>query len=169
VSSASVRFDFSTLPFAFSIFLCSLLFPTFSPKLFHSYFFSVASPLCPLCFSFVFGSSSSFYSQRTRVFLVSQRASQWRGMSAAIRSLLDLETAPLSLPTSPSFIITEQQLLQTVKCVSMETAPLLVLLVWSLNFPQFYNQTPDKIVIGSLNFGAFSGLVLGFGLCQLNH
>jgi hypothetical protein len=89
-------------------------------------------------------------------------------MSAAIRSLLDLETAPLSLPTSPSFIITEQQLLQTVKCVSMETAPLLVLLVWSLNFPQFYNQTPDKIVIGSLNFGAFSGLVLGFGLCQLN-
>jgi hypothetical protein len=84
-------------------------------------------------------------------------------MSAAIRSLLDLKTAPLSLPMSPTFIITEQQLLQMVKCVSMETEPLLVLLVWSLNFSQFRNQTLDKIVIGSLNFGAFSDLVLGFG------
>ncbi|KAI5603094.1 hypothetical protein BDE02_01G196300 [Populus trichocarpa] len=62
-----------------------------------------------------FGSSSGFYSQRTRVFLVSRRASRWRGLSAAIRSLLDLESAPLSLPTSPSFIITEYQLLQAMK------------------------------------------------------
>jgi hypothetical protein len=89
-------------------------------------------------------------------------------MSATICSLLDLETAPLSLPMSPSFIITEQQLLQMVKCVSMETTLLLVLLVWSLIFSQFCNQTPDKIVIGSLNFGAFSGLVLGFRSRQLN-
>jgi hypothetical protein len=49
------------------------------------------------------------------VFLVSQRALRWQGLSAAIRSLLDLETPPLSLPTSPSFIITEYQLLQMVK------------------------------------------------------
>jgi hypothetical protein len=89
-------------------------------------------------------------------------------MSAMICSLLDLETAPLSLPTSPSFIITEQQLLQTMKYVSMKTVPLLVILVWSLNFSQFCNQIPYKIVIVSLNFGAFSGLVFGFGLCQLN-
>ncbi|KAI5554897.1 hypothetical protein POPTR_019G045466v4 [Populus trichocarpa] len=73
--------------------------------------------LSSLCLSLppAFGSSSGFYSQRTRVFLVSQRASRWRGLLAAIRSLLDLESAPLSLPTSPSFIITEYQLLQTMK------------------------------------------------------
>ena len=92
-----------------SYFLC------FPPKLFHSYFFQCS--LSSLCLSLppAFGSSSGFYSQRTRVFLVSQRASRWRGLLAAIRSLLDLESAPLSLPTSPSFIITEYQLLQTMK------------------------------------------------------
>jgi len=79
-----------------------------SHKLSHSlfFFFTVASPLFSFFFSPAFGSSSGFYSQRTRVFLVSPRASRWRGLSAAIRSLLDLESAPLSLPTSPSFIIT---------------------------------------------------------------
>ena len=77
-------------------------------------FSSILSPP-PSLFSPAFGSSSGFYSQRTRVFLVRQRASRWRGLSAAIRSLLDLETPPLSLPTSPSFIITEYQLLQMVK------------------------------------------------------
>jgi hypothetical protein len=48
-----------------------------------------------------------------RVFLVRQRASLWWELSAVIRSLLDLEMAPLSLPMSPSLIITEHQLLQT--------------------------------------------------------
>ncbi|KAL9374798.1 hypothetical protein Peur_031677 [Populus x canadensis] len=115
VSSVSVRFDSSALPFAFPISLCSLLFLMFSPKLFHFYFFSVASPLSAFFLLSSFGSSSGFYSQRTRVFLVSRRASRWRGLSAAIRSLLDLESAPLSLPTSPSFIITEYQLLQAMK------------------------------------------------------
>ena len=115
VSSVSVRFDSSALPFAFSIFFCSLLFLTFSPKLFHSYFFQCSLSSLSLFLLSAFGSSSGFYSQRTRVFLVSRRASRWRGLSAAIRSLLDLESAPLSLPTSPSFIITEYQLLQAMK------------------------------------------------------
>jgi len=84
-----------------------------------SFCFFVASPLCPLSSSFFFSLhlvrffSSSFYSRRMRVFLVRQRASLWWGLSAVIRSLLDLEMAPLSLPMSPSLIITEHQLLQT--------------------------------------------------------
>jgi hypothetical protein len=53
----------------------------------------------------LFGSSSGFYSERTHAFLVSRRASRWRGMSAAIRAPLDLKMALLSLLTSSSFII----------------------------------------------------------------
>jgi len=98
---------FSPSPFVLSFPFCR---SGFTPPVFSS----VLSPP-PSLFSPAFGSSSGFYSQRTRVFLVSQRASRWRGLSAAIRSLLDLETRSLSLPTSPSFIITEYQLLQKVK------------------------------------------------------
>jgi len=108
VSSTSVRFDSSAPPFAFSIFLHSLSHFLRSPTLFPSCFLlNVTSPpslffFCPLRSVLLLA-----YSQRTRVFLVSQRASWWRGFSATIRSLLDLELAPLSLQTSPSFIITK--------------------------------------------------------------
>jgi len=90
-------------------------FLRFPLSCFTSIFFSLASPLSAFFSPPGFGSSFGFYSQRTRVFLVSQRASRWRGLSATIRSLLDLESALLSLSTSPSFIITEYQLLQAMK------------------------------------------------------
>jgi hypothetical protein len=55
-------------------------FLRFPPKLFHSYFFQCSlSSLC-LFLPPAFGSSSGFNSQRTQVFLVSQRASRWRGL-----------------------------------------------------------------------------------------
>jgi len=72
VSSVSVRFDSSALPFAFSIFFCSLLFLTFSPKLFHSYFFFQCT-LSSLClFSPPLGSVSplAFIARGRRHFLV---------------------------------------------------------------------------------------------------
>jgi hypothetical protein len=43
-----------------------------------------------------------------------------------------------------------------------------ILLIGSLNFLQFCNQALGKIVIGSLDFNVFFGLVLGFGLFQLS-
>ena len=66
---------------------------------------AVASLPPPFSSPLLFGSSSGFYSERTHAFLVSRRASRWRGMSAAIHALLDLKMALLSLLTSSSFII----------------------------------------------------------------
>jgi hypothetical protein len=169
VSSASVRFAFfspssfsplcllsiSPLPQFFND-LLSCLPPVFSPRCHLSSLVSFLSFfLCPL----VFGSSSGFYSERTQAFMVSGRESRWRGMSAAICAPWfengSIIAANVSCPL----------LSQTHNCWRQWIA---LQCKRSLNFLQFCNQTPDKIVIGSLNFGAFSGLVLGFGLCQLS-
>jgi len=115
--------------------------------------------------SSAFGFSSGLYSRRMRMFLVSWCASRWWGLSVVIHSLLDLETAPLSLPTSPSLIIKEHQLLQTM---TWWNGAAWFLLIQPLNFLQLCNQILAKIVIMFLNFSAFSGLVLGFRLFQLN-
>jgi len=149
----------SFFPFVLSLFPLS---SWFSPFLFSPQYclLSVCSLSPP-----AFGFSSGFYSRRMRMFLVSRRASRWWGLSAVIRSLLDLETAPLSLPTSPSLIIKEHQLLQTM---TWWNGAAWFILVQPLNFLQLCNQILAKIVIVSLNFSDFSGLVLGFGLFQLN-
>jgi hypothetical protein len=56
----------------------------------------------------------------------------------------------------------DEQLFMKLLCFSNSNGHFELVLVVS----QFCNQTPEKIIIGSLDFYAFSCLVLGFGLFQ---
>jgi hypothetical protein len=83
-----------------------------------------------------------------------------------------IEAAPLSLlNVSPAFTAQPFAFKKTMNSAPRNGAVSKfkwILLIWSLNFLQFCNQAPEKIITGSLDFSAFSNLVLGFGLFQLS-